>query len=628
MSVFRVQFKVAFEQTSKKTLWLWGIALGLLISSSIFALCFATYYQNRFYQGIKIGEVDVGGLTKKEAEQLLLSLQYPPVSSTSIIFTVQNQDQSFSSTPIPLQQLLLPVDMKKTVDQLLSSSKRGTALSQIKQIIVLLNKEKTYSLQYPVNQELLSETVSKLALEINSDGQPPSATLEQTNDPSSLVIVAGENGFIVNADESIKQLEDQILIISSSQTNVISQQIELPLASSIIEHQLSDFQLGNYRNRLLKFVGEELLFTPEIDSVNKESMTLLNNNNKTINDQLLIDLVNPRGEFNHEKITALVATWAKEIDQEPTDAVFSHDPNTLRATSFSPHKSGLKIDQEDVTNKIVESLQIIENSTESKLDPIQQTIKIIQADPKITLSQTNNLGINELIGFGESYYRGSIPSRIHNVKTASDYLSMAIVPPNESFSFNQTIGKVDGSTGFKQAYVIRSGSTLLEFGGGVCQVSTTMFRAMLDAGVNITKRLPHSYRVSYYELNNQPGFDATVYSGEVDLRFINDTPGHLLIVSEADSANTYMTVKIYGTNDGRRSEISDYKQWDYTSPPPSQDIHDPSLAPGQRKQVENAIPGIKTSFNWTVTNGSGEVIHQKTFFSHYKAWGAKYLVGI
>ncbi len=628
MSVLRVQFKVAFEQTSKKTLWLWGIALGLLISSSIFALSFASYYKNRFYQGIKIGEVDVGGLTKKEAQQLLLPLQDPPASSTTVVFTVQNQDQSFFSTPMPLQQLLLPIDMKKAVDQLLATSKRGTALSQIKQIIVLLNKEKTYSLQYPVNQELLSETVSKLALEINNDGKPPSAILEYTNDPSSLVITPGENGFVVNLDQSIKQLEDQILIISSSQTNAISQQIELPLSSSTIDHQLSDFQLGNYRNRLLKFVGKELLFTPEIDSVNKESMTLLNNNNKTINDQLLIDLVNPRDGFNHEKITDLVATWAKEIDQEPTDASFSYDPNTLRATNFSPHKSGLKIDQEEVAKKIIESLQIIEDSTESKLDPIQQTIKIIQAEPNITLAQTNDLGINELIGFGESYYRGSIPSRIHNVKTASDYLNMAIVPPNESFSFNQTVGKVDGSTGFKQAYVIRSGSTLLEFGGGVCQVSTTMFRAMLDAGVNITKRLPHSYRVSYYELDNQPGFDATVYSGEVDLRFINDTPGHLLIISEADSTNAYMTVKIYGTNDGRRSEISDYKQWDYTSPPPSQDIHDPSLAPGQRKQVENAIPGIKTSFNWTVTNSGGEVIHQKTFFSHYRAWGAKYLVGI
>jgi len=628
MSVFRVQFKVSFEQTSKKTLWLWGVALGLLISSSVFILCFTTYYKDRFYQGIRIGDLDVGGLTKKEAEQLLLPFQYPPANSTSIVFTVQNHNQSFASNPIPLQELLLPVDIEETVDQLLASSKKGTILYQIKQIIILLNKEKVYSIQYPVNRELLSETISNQALEVNSDGQPPSATLEHTNNPSSLVINPGEDGFVVNINESIKQLEDQILNISSSQTNAISQQIELPLSSSTIYHHLSDFQLEDYKNRLIKFVGKKLLFSPEIDSTNKELITLLNNSDKIINDQLLVSLVSPQGGFNHEKINSITTTWAEEIDQEPTDAAFSYDPSTLRATSFRPHQSGLKIDQEDLAKKIAESLQIIENNAENNSDPIQQTIKIIQAEPNITLAQTNDLGINELIGFGESYYRGSIPSRIHNVKTASDYLNMAIVPPGENFSFNQTVGKVDGSTGFKQAYVIRSGSTLLEFGGGVCQVSTTMFRAMLDAGVNITKRLPHSYRVSYYELDNQPGFDATVYSGEVDLRFINDTPGHLLIVSEADSANAYMTVKIYGTSDGRRSEISDYKQWDYTSPPPSQDIHDPSLAPGQRKQVENAIPGIKTSFNWTVTNSNGEIIHQKTFFSHYKAWGAKYLVGM
>lgn len=628
MSVFKVQFKLAFEQNSTKTLWLWGIALGLLISSCIFILIFSAYYKNRFYQGIKIGEVNVGGLTKKEAEQLLLPLQHPTPDSSVVTFVIQNQDIIYRSETMLLQDLLLPIDVKKVIEQVFIDSKKGGFYNQFKQIVSLLNKEKVYPFQHPTNKVAIFEAVSKLALEANNDGLLPSATLEQSNNPSSLVVSSGENGFVVNVDESVKQLENQIIIIANSKTNAVSQQIELPLVGLTIEHQLSDLQLDNYKNNLLKLVGKEIVFSPEIDVEDKKSAVLLNNTNKTITDQLLVGFIDSNNEISLEKICDLVTTWAQEVDQEPTSATFTYDLDTLRATSFQPHQSGLKIDQDEVIKKIVESTQQIIQNSNTETNSIQHPLIIIQAEPEVTLAQTNDLGINELIGFGESYYRGSISSRIHNVKTASDYLNMAIVPPNSSFSFNQTIGRVDGSTGFQQAYVIRSGSTLMEFGGGVCQVSTTMFRAMLDAGVNITKRLPHSYRVSYYELNNQPGFDATVYSGEVDLRFINDTPGHLLIVSEADSANTHMTIKIYGTNDGRRSEVSEYRQWDYTSPPPSQDIHDPSLAPGQRKQVENAIPGIKTSFNWTVTNGSGEVIHQKTFFSHYKAWGAKYLVGI
>jgi vancomycin resistance protein YoaR len=250
-----------------------------------------------------------------------------------------------------------------------------------------------------------------------------------------------------------------------------------------------------------------------------------------------------------------------------------------------------------------------------------------KAEPEISLADTNDLGINELIGFGETYYYHSIPSRIHNVKVTADKLNLTIVPPGEEFSFVKTIGPVNAETGYQQAYIIRSGSTLLEFGGGVCQVSTTTFRALLNAGLNITRRLPHSYRVSYYELNQQPGFDATVYAGNVDLRFINDTPGHILIYSEADSERLYMTVKIYGTDDGRTAEIKNYKKYGYTPPPEPEYIPTDSLPPGEVKQVENAVAGIKASFDWIVRDASGEIIREKTFYSNYQAWGAKYLVG-
>jgi vancomycin resistance protein YoaR len=209
----------------------------------------------------------------------------------------------------------------------------------------------------------------------------------------------------------------------------------------------------------------------------------------------------------------------------------------------------------------------------------------------------------------------------------ADKLNLTIVPPGEEFSFVKTIGPVNAETGYQQAYVIRSGSTLLEFGGGVCQVSTTTFRALLNAGLNITRRLPHSYRVSYYELNQQPGFDATVYAGNVDLRFINDTPGHILIYSKADSERLYMTVKIYGTDDGRTTEIKNYKKYGYTPPPEPEYIPTDTLLPGEVKQVENAVAGIKARFDWIVRNASGAIIREKTFYSNYQAWGAKYLVG-
>src|SRR5690606_10285855 len=145
---------------------------------------------------------------------------------------------------------------------------------------------------------------------------------------------------------------------------------------------------------------------------------------------------------------------------------------------------------------------------------------------------------------------------------------------------------VSAETGFQPAYVIKNGQTVLGDGGGVCQVSTTVFRAVLDAGLKVTRRLPHSYRVSYYELNSKPGVDATVYSGNIDLRFINDTDHAILIHAEADSKNLYMKVELYGTSDGRTTEIVDHVTWDYRPAPAAVYIPDPTLPAGQTKQVD------------------------------------------
>jgi vancomycin resistance protein YoaR len=206
-------------------------------------------------------------------------------------------------------------------------------------------------------------------------------------------------------------------------------------------------------------------------------------------------------------------------------------------------------------------------------------------------------------------------------------INLTVVKPGEEFSFNKALGEVSAATGFKPAYVIKSGRTELGDGGGVCQVSSTLFRSALNAGLNITRRLPHSYRVTYYELNSDPGFDATVYAGNVDFRFINDTPGHLLIYTETNSKNLWMKIEIYGTKDGRVATISDYKTWGAAPPPPTEYIPDASLPPGAKKQIDWSASGLKASFNYTVHDANGNLKQQETYTSIYRPWSAKYLVG-
>ena len=232
-----------------------------------------------------------------------------------------------------------------------------------------------------------------------------------------------------------------------------------------------------------------------------------------------------------------------------------------------------------------------------------------------------------MLGKGTSTFWHSSAIRNINITKGSSIVNRILVAPGDTFSFVKSLGEVSLAAGYKQAYIIRQGKTELDVGGGVCQVSTTLFRAMLDAGLNITERKNHAYRVSYYEEDSKPGFDATVFIPSPDLKFVNDTAHHVLIQSVLDMDNRRLTYEIYGTSDGRKTNITNYRQWDSTPPPPDVWIDDPTLPVGKVVKDEQAIRGLKTAFDWTVTDKDGNILHQKTFQSNFAAWAAVYRRG-
>jgi vancomycin resistance protein YoaR len=246
--------------------------------------------------------------------------------------------------------------------------------------------------------------------------------------------------------------------------------------------------------------------------------------------------------------------------------------------------------------------------------------------PAVGLGDVNSMGIKERLGVGRSTYFHSIPGRVYNVELAASRINGTVVKPGEEFSFNKAVGEVSGATGYKPAYIIANGRTELGDGGGVCQDSTTAFRAALDAGLPITSRRGHAYRVGYYEQDAKPGLDATVYAPSTDFKFLNDTPAYLLIQTIVDSPNRSLTYVIYGTSDGRTSAITDHVVWGATPPPPDIYQDDPSLPAGTIKQVDWKAPGAKAKFIYTVTR-NGEVITNETYTTNYKPWASIYLRG-
>ena len=190
------------------------------------------------------------------------------------------------------------------------------------------------------------------------------------------------------------------------------------------------------------------------------------------------------------------------------------------------------------------------------------TLRDKSVEPEITLAKSNNFGIEELIGEGVSNYTHSIPGRIHNVIFGASKFNGILIPKGKTFSFNDTIGDISASTGYQPAYIIKGGKPYWGDGGGVCQVSTTLFRAALNSGLPITERYAHAYRVSYYENDSKPGLDATVFAPSVDLKIENNTPAAILIQTSVDEEKMLLYFKLYGKKDGRNAEISTPILWD------------------------------------------------------------------
>lgn len=332
--------------------------------------------------------------------------------------------------------------------------------------------------------------------------------------------------------------------------------------------------------------------------------------------------VKPTFTFDQERMAAFLEQIAAEVDRPVQDALFEFKQG--KVSEFQVSKEGRAVDQQEVSTLIVLAF----SQPEWKQETLALDLPVTVISPEITTDQSNRLGIKEFLAEGESFFYDSIPSRVHNIILASSYLHGIVVAPGETFSFAQRIGDISAATGYQQAYVIRDKQTILEDGGGVCQVSTTMFRAALNAGLPIVERQPHYYRVGYYEQGGYPpGLDATVYPPSPDLKFKNDTANYILIQTVVNKEKQRLAFQLYGTSDGRKVEVAKPIIHSQTPPPEPVYIDEPTLPVGTEKRLDVAHWGAKVSVTRTVWNADGSQKEKRTWWSDYVPWAAVYQRG-
>jgi vancomycin resistance protein YoaR len=313
----------------------------------------------------------------------------------------------------------------------------------------------------------------------------------------------------------------------------------------------------------------------------------------------LLDLSTMR--FSGPAADTFFARLEKTVDTPPKDADFAIAAGG--GVRIVPSKPGFGLDVPQSAARILSAATKVQNRT--------ATLVLVQQQPKRTTAEAQAMGISGTVGSYETFY-GGIANRIHNVQLVAHLVDHKFISPGETFSFNGTTGERSAAKGFLEAPVIVNGELQTGLGGGVCQVSTTVFNAAYEAGLPITSRTNHALYISHYPL----GRDATVDYPGVDLKFVNDTGHWLLLRTWVGSSS--LTVSLYGTPQHRRVE-STTAPLRVLAPPPVQKTVDATLKPGEVVIDSYGVPAQATSVKRKVYDANGKLLSDATWYSNYRS---------
>mgnify|MGYP003874946363 CR=1 FL=1 len=541
-------------------------------------------WRGSVYPGVFLGEVAVYGQTKDNVIELVSE------KSSKREIVVEYKEKSWT---IPNEFFVY--DFVELTNR---AYRIGRRLELKDWIFLLMKGENNVVAESKIDYPALNAWLDKVAEEVESPGIVASVIKKD----GKYFVQNGTNGTLIDKEVLVKSIEE-------ATTRLVDTRVEVKLRR--LERELNQEEVEFLQNRVNQLIKGSLVIE-------------VGDNKVVMSGEKLISFLalepNPSKLWDEVKVKNYLLTVAETYNRESQNARFEVIEGKVK--EFAPGKDGVEVMVDDTLELVGAALEKI------ILDGSRQVVvaKVVYTPPLISTAQVNDLGISERIGRGESYYAHSIPGRVHNIGLTVSRITSALIPPGEEFSFNKTVGEISKATGYAPAYIIKNGRTELGDGGGVCQVSTTVFRAALAAGLPITERWPHAYRVAYYEQQSEPGIDATIFFPSKDLRFLNDTPGHILIQAINNPKTQHLVIEIYGTDDGRVAEISKVRVWGATPPPPDLYQDDPTLPQGKVKQVDWAAWGARTSFDYKVTR-DGETIFEKTFNSSYRAWQNVYLRG-
>ena len=603
ISISKLRAKFDRKLLWQKIKWPTFIVGGILVFLLILLAGYSIAYSKKTYRNVYVGETDLGGKNKTEITDILkpkteqfltseITLKYQPEEGESKIYKMTTSD------------LGLSYDLNKTADAVYGVGRQSGPILDFYQQLKTFFVRYQVNAEYSLNEEALAKKIADIAAEV-----------DQPEKDYSLVY-AGDGVFSLSSERQEGKRIDQTDIILNLKNNIARlDSAEVQFESKIFKPQITE----ENANKTLKEANGIL-------AVGELNLTY-SDKNLTLDVDTIAGLISSRAKkkeleifIDSDRMSKQVEGIASNIDKVAGNAVLSLKDGKVVVSTGS--QNGAQLDREqtkiDIENAILSRL----NPNSTKVDGKNVKLKVAVLQPDIDSTKLATYGLNELVATGTTNFYNSPSNRIHNITIGANAISGTLLKPGEEFSTLGKLGKIDASTGYLPELVIKNNKTVPDYGGGLCQVSTTLFRAALNAGMKITQRQNHSYRVSYYE--PPVGMDATIFDPAPDFKFVNNYSNYIFI--QAKIVGTKITFEFYGTKDSRSVSVSTPEVYDYVEPPTAIETVDNSLAVGERKLVSHSHQGASAKFHYKVDR-DGTILQETDFLSKYVALPEMWLVG-
>lgn len=588
--------------------WLLTLAIIFFIlptTLTIGSIAFNKTFASRIYPNVYIGNLNLGGKTAAQANRLL-NLETDKISQHGVVFSYKNQRTTVkpvvASADADLAYTIINFKNELALEAAFNYGRNRNFLTNLGNKLQLLLSKKSIDLLVAIDQDKIAKTLKDNFADASEPARD--AGLAVSFNPATAAY-----DFSVREEKMGKAIDYQAAIgeLIDNLTGLSEAEIKLATITEYPKILSRDcLNINGKAEAILKAAPLTLKYgeTKWLIEQSQLAGLLALKPSGSAADKVRVGLDDDKTKaYFAEKITP-------QIDRPALEAKFEMQDS--KVIKFQGGQDGRSLEADAAIVKIEN--EILAGAPIELIVKIQPTL--------VSTDNVNNFGIKELVGVGRSNFTGSPANRRHNIKNGANTLNGILIKPGEEFSLNKALGKIDGATGYRPELVIKEGKTTPEFGGGLCQIGTTMFRAALDTGLPITMRKNHSYRVSYYE---PAGTDATIYDPWPDLRFINDLASHILI--QAKISGDELAFEFWGRRDGRVVEKTKPTIYNIVKPEPTKIIETLELKPGEKKCTEHAHNGADTYFDYKVTYADGS-IKEKRFSSHYVPWQEVCLLGV